>query len=343
MNIISNQQQHGGISGSQKQNSICRQNEQRAQEDFSNSTSCLELKLKKLSNSSRSPDKEIYQMNSDSEDNRIFDCTDSNCGSPDTRMDSQANRCSDTECNLYNLQDGDLNTEKEQIKLCNSIQLKFSSNQCETDKLLQSPPTIKSQSSNHFQGLDNLSSSTLISPFNFENIKRFSGKIETQTFDKINQKVLNQILQQNRYLDEVIEEDPFFSGQLRSDHTDESSQNKVPRKVLQIEICKKPKDLESDLKSCRQHMYQHSSSTNTIYQNTHNLIQSTSSNNQYEKIQERIFNFFDEENIQTQAVGEVIREINCSAFKGMSKLSPLKLLDLSKSPLRRHRANTMQL
>jgi len=41
-----------------------------------------------------------------------------------------------------------------------------------------------------------------------------------------------------------------------------------------------------------------------------------------------------------QHVGEYIREQNQGAFKGMAKLSPLKL-DLTKSPLRRHRANTI--
>lgn len=62
----------------------------------------------------------------------------------------------------------------------------------------------------------------------------------------------------------------------------------------------------------------------------------------YDQIQEKVFKYFDQEGINTQAVGDVIRDINCSAFKGMGKLSPLKL-DMTRSPLKRHRANTIQL
>ena len=60
-------------------------------------------------------------------------------------------------------------------------------------------------------------------------------------------------------------------------------------------------------------------------------------------MQDRIYRYLETEGVNTQSVGDVLHQINnFQAFKGMSKLSPLKL-DISKSPLRRHRANTIQL
>lgn len=55
-----------------------------------------------MHNSSSHPSEEVFLAYCDSEDHKLYDMTDSNCGSPDTRMDSLPHRvCSDSI--LYNI------------------------------------------------------------------------------------------------------------------------------------------------------------------------------------------------------------------------------------------------
>lgn len=59
------------------------------------------------------------------------------------------------------------------------------------------------------------------------------------------------------------------------------------------------------------------------------------------EMEERIMAYFTTEGIELQHVSEFLKDQNLGAFKGMGKLSSPMKLDITKSPLRRHRANTI--